>query len=202
MVLAADGRGAEAERAYDAAIAALAKLDERELAEHLEALWYLAWAETFTDRFESAVEYARRGLELSRATGQERLVVPLMLAAVFPLEMLCRITEAVDVGAAAVDAARLSGNPHHLSWALWEYGLVCWYGGDSGGARVALAESQRARRRDRAQHPLGGDARLGAVQRAGLRRRARRQQGAHAARVRRPGDAARGARPSAASPGI
>ena len=106
-------------------------------------LWYLAWAETFTDRFESAVEYARRGLELSRATGQERLVVPLMLATVFPLEMLCRITEAVDVGAAAVDAARLSGNPHHLSWALWEYGLVCWYGGDSGTARIALAESQQ-----------------------------------------------------------
>ena len=94
MVLAADGRGAEAERAYDAATAALAKLTEAELAEHLETLWYLAWAETFTDRFESAVEYARRGLELSRVTGQERLVVPLMLAAVFPLEMLCRITEA------------------------------------------------------------------------------------------------------------
>ena len=143
MVLAAEGRGEEAERAYDTAIEALAKLGEGELAEHLEVLWYLAWAETFTDRFESAVEYARRGLELSRATGQERLIVPLMLATVFPLEMLCRITEAVDVGAAAVDAARLSGNPHHLSWALWEHGLVCWYGGDSGTARIALAESQQ-----------------------------------------------------------
>ena len=141
MVLAAEGRQAEAERAYDTAIAAVAKLGEGELAEHLEVLWYLAWAEAFTDRFESAVEYGRRGLELSRATGQERLVVPLMLSAVFPLEMLGRITEACEVGAAAVDAARLSGNPHHLSWALWEYGLVCWYGGDSRAARVAIAES-------------------------------------------------------------
>ena len=142
MVRAAEGRREEAERTLEVAIAATAKLSERELAERLDALWYMAWAETFLDRFEAAVERARRGLELSRASGQERLVVPLMLASVFPLEMLSRITEAVDIGAAAVDAARLSGNPHHLSWALWEYGLVCWYGGDSGGARVAIAESQ------------------------------------------------------------
>ena len=56
--------------------------------------------------------------------------------------MLGRIDEAREAGAAAVDAARLSGNHHHLSWALWEYGLACWYGGDTGAARVALEESR------------------------------------------------------------
>jgi ATP/maltotriose-dependent transcriptional regulator MalT len=142
LVRAADGRRAEAERALSAAVAAAGQLDERELAERLDALWYLAWAETFLDRYDAALEHGRRGLELSRATGQDRLVVPLMLSSIFPLEMQGRITEAQEVGAAAVEAARLSGNPHHLGWALWEYGLTRWYGGDSTAARGALEESR------------------------------------------------------------
>jgi ATP/maltotriose-dependent transcriptional regulator MalT len=68
-------------------------------------------------------------------------VVPLTVAAVFPLEMQGRLREAQEAGAAAVDAARLTGNPHHLGWALWEYGLARWYGGDLPAARAALEES-------------------------------------------------------------
>ena len=106
----------------------------------LEALWYLAWAETFLDRYDAALEHARRGLELSRATGRESLVVPLTLASVFVLEMTGRVREAVETGASAVDAARLSGNHHFLAWALWEYGLALWYSGDVPAARAALEE--------------------------------------------------------------
>jgi ATP/maltotriose-dependent transcriptional regulator MalT len=65
-----------------------------------------------------------------------------VLSSVFPLEMQGRVHEAREAGAAAVDAARLSGNHHHLSWALWEYGLTCWYGGDTAGSRQALEESR------------------------------------------------------------
>ena len=56
----------------------------------------------------------------------------------------CRaaLIEAQEAGAAAVDAARLAGNHHHLSWALWEYGLARWYGGDGAAARAALEESR------------------------------------------------------------
>ncbi len=106
----------------------------------LEALWYLAWAETFLDRYDAALEHARRGLELSRATGRESLVVPLTLASMFVLEMTGRVREAVETGASAVDAARLSGNHHFLAWALWEYGLALWYSGDVPAARAALEE--------------------------------------------------------------
>jgi DNA-binding CsgD family transcriptional regulator/tetratricopeptide (TPR) repeat protein len=142
LVRAADGRLEQAERARDTALAEIALLDDRELVERLEALWYLAWAETFLDHYDAALEHGRRGLELSRATGQDRFVVPLLLSSVFPLEMLGRIDEAREAGAAAVDAARLSGNDHHLSWALWELGLALWYGGDTPGARLALEESR------------------------------------------------------------
>ena len=142
LVRAADGRRGQAERALDAALAEIAQLGDDELVERLEVLWYVAWSETFLDRYDAALEHGRRGIELSRATGQDRLIVPLMLSSVFPLEMLGRIDDAREAGTAAVDAARLSGNHHHLSWALWEYGLTCWYGGDTGAARVALEESR------------------------------------------------------------
>ncbi|WP_028067831.1 helix-turn-helix transcriptional regulator [Solirubrobacter soli] len=142
LVRAADGRLEQAERARDAALAEIALLDDRELVERLEALWYLAWAETFLDHYDAALEHGRHGIELCRATGQDRLIVPLVLSSVFPLEMLGRIDEAREAGASAVDAARLSGNHHHLSWALWEYGLTLWYSGDSAAARLALEESR------------------------------------------------------------
>ncbi len=142
LVRAADGRSGEAEASLRSAVAALDQLTERELAGRLELLWHLAWAETFLDRYEASLEHTRRGLELSRATGQNRLVVPLMLSSVFPLEMQARVAEAEEAGAAAVEAARLSGNAHHLFWALWEHGLSLWYAGDTPRARIELEESR------------------------------------------------------------
>ena len=69
--------------------------------------------------------------------------MPLMLSLGLPAgDARAGSHEAREAGAAAVDAARLSGNHHHLSWALWEYGLARWYGGDTGAARVALEESR------------------------------------------------------------
>ena len=141
LVLAADGQRAAAQEAVHAATSTLAGLDDRTLAAQLQSLWYLAWAETFLDQYEAALEHSRRGLELSRATGQDWLVVPLLLAPVFALEMQGRVTEARETATAAVDAARLAGNPHYLAWALWEYGLTLWYAGEVPGARAALEES-------------------------------------------------------------
>lgn len=141
LVLAASGQRAAAEQAVEAATGTLDELDDRTVAAHLEAFWYLAWAESFLDRFDASIEHGRRGLELSRATGQDWLLVPLTLASVFPYEMQGRVDDACEAGAAAVDAARLAGNPHYLAWALWEYGLALWYHGDTSGARAAFEES-------------------------------------------------------------
>ena len=142
LVRAADGRHEQAERARDTALAEIALLDDQALVERLETLWYLAWAETFLDHYDAALEHGRRGIELSRAHRAGPADRAAVLSSVFPLEMLGRIGEAREAGAAAVDAARLSGNHHHLSWALWEYGLALWYGGDSAAARLALEESR------------------------------------------------------------
>ena len=139
---AAAGMPAEAEPHLDAALALIEALDPEQLALRLEALWYLAWAETFLERYEAAVAHSRQALEISRRTGQERLVVPLMLAAVFPLQTLGRLRESSQVAAAAVEAARLGRNAHFLLWALWEYAADAAYRGDPGEARTA---AQRTR---------------------------------------------------------
>lgn len=141
LVLAANGRREDAERAVAEAAGSLAELDERTLAAHLEALWYIAWAESFLDHYDQSLEHGRRGLELSRATGQDWLLVPLTLASIFAYEMQGRIDDAREAGAAAVDAARITGNRHYLAWALWEHGLALWYHGDVPGARAAFEES-------------------------------------------------------------
>jgi len=138
---AAAGVVAEAEPQLDAALARVEALEPAQLARRLEALWYLAWAETFLERYEGALAHTRQALEISRATGQERLVVPLLLAGVFPLQMLGRMRESREVASAAVEAARLLGNRHFLLWALWEYAADVAYGGDLAEARVAARES-------------------------------------------------------------
>jgi ATP/maltotriose-dependent transcriptional regulator MalT len=139
--LAAGGRTAAAEERRATVVALVDGLTDAQLASRLDAVWYLAWAETFLDRYEAAIEHSRRAIAISRATGQGRLIVPLMLAQTFPLEMLGRVREAEEISAAAVEAARLSGNRHHLYWALWEAGLAVYFRGDYARSRALLEES-------------------------------------------------------------
>src|SRR5215218_4090512 len=60
---AAAGVVAEAEPQLDAALARVEALEPAQLARRLEALWYLAWAETFLERYEGALAHTRQALE-------------------------------------------------------------------------------------------------------------------------------------------
>jgi DNA-binding NarL/FixJ family response regulator len=102
------------------AVAALEGVGEPVLADRIELFFYLAWAETYIEELESAIATANRGIELSRATGQGHLIVPLMLTRALPLDALGRLAESVAVGEEAIEAARASQNPQYLFWALWE----------------------------------------------------------------------------------
>jgi DNA-binding CsgD family transcriptional regulator len=102
------------------AVAALEGLDELMLADRIEIFFYLGWAETYIEELESALATANRGIELSRATGQGHLIVPLMLTRSLPLDALGRLEESIAVGEEAIEAARASQNPQYLFWALWE----------------------------------------------------------------------------------
>ena len=81
---------------------------DAELAPRLEALYHLAWAETYLEHYEDAVAHAERGVAIARAFGQGRLLVPLSLARNFPFEMQGRLRDAIELCESALEAARLS----------------------------------------------------------------------------------------------
>ena len=55
------------------------QLTDEELAPRLEALYYLGWAETYLERYADGIGRFERGLEIARATGDGRLLIPMML---------------------------------------------------------------------------------------------------------------------------
>jgi DNA-binding CsgD family transcriptional regulator len=123
--------------------AAVDALADAELAPRLEALYYLAWAETYLEHYDDAVAHAERGIVIARAFGQGRLLVPLSLARNFPFEMQGRLREAIELCESALEAARLSASAHELYRALFELGWTLYYAGDLDGALAAHEESSR-----------------------------------------------------------
>ena len=127
----------------DEALAALARLSDAELAPRLEALYHLAWAETYLEHYDEAVAHVERGIAIARAFGEGQLLVPLQLAKNFPFEMQGRLSEAIELCETALEAARLSASPHELYRALFELGWTLYYAGDLDGAIAAHEESSR-----------------------------------------------------------
>jgi DNA-binding NarL/FixJ family response regulator/tetratricopeptide (TPR) repeat protein len=140
---AAAGRMAEARGHRDVAAAHLEALPDAELAPRLEALYYLGWAENYLERYDDAIARSERAIAIGRATGEGRLLVPLMLMKGYPYEMQGRLAEAVADCDTAVEIARLSTNPHDLFWALFELGWARYFSGDLDAAIAACQESAR-----------------------------------------------------------
>jgi DNA-binding CsgD family transcriptional regulator/tetratricopeptide (TPR) repeat protein len=137
----AAGLIAAAEAHRDEARAEIDRLSDAELAPRLEALVYLGWAETYLERYDDAIGHAERGVRIARATGEGRLLVPLMLVPNFSLEMQGRLAEGIDCCEAALEVARVSANTHELYRALFELGWTRYYMGDLDGAIAAYEES-------------------------------------------------------------
>ena len=137
------GTIADAEEHRREARAEVDALSDAELAPRLEALYHLAWAETYLEHYDDAVAHAERGIAIARAFGEGRLLVPLSLARNFPFEMQGRLREAIELCESALEAARLSASPHELYRALFELGWTLYYAGDLDGAIAAHEESSR-----------------------------------------------------------
>jgi ATP/maltotriose-dependent transcriptional regulator MalT len=143
LAAAVQGQTALAQEHRELAVTELERLPESELARRLDALYHLGWAENYLERYDDAIAHADRGLDLARATGQGRLMVPLLLIKGYPFEMQGRIEEAVEAAQTAVEIARLSANPHYLFWAWFEVAWARYYGGDLTAAIEACDESLR-----------------------------------------------------------
>ena len=140
---AAAGRIGAAREHHREAIALVDALADHEIAPHLETFTYLAWAENYLEKYESAIAHSDRGVAIGRAAGAGQLLVPTMLVKGYPYELQGKLAEAIELCESAVDAMRLAANPHYLFWALFELGWARYYAGDLAGAIAAGEESAR-----------------------------------------------------------
>jgi DNA-binding NarL/FixJ family response regulator/tetratricopeptide (TPR) repeat protein len=133
----------DAREHLEEAVAHVDGSSDAELAPYQECLCYLAWAENFLERYEDALAHSDRGIRIGRATGEGRVLAPMMLVKCFPFEMVGRMREAVELCETVVEATRLAANPHYHFWALFELGWAHYYSGNLDEAIAAGEESAR-----------------------------------------------------------
>ena len=85
------------------ALEQIERMDDAELANRLETLYYLGWAENYLERYDDAIAHAERGVAIARAIGEGRLLVPLMLVRAYPFEMQGRLTDCLLYTSDAAD---------------------------------------------------------------------------------------------------
>ena len=182
---ASAGQIAPAREHREEALAEIDRLTDAELAPRLEALYYLGWAENYLEHYDAAIAHVDRGIAIARATGEGRLLLPMMLVQGYPFEIQGQMAAAIELCDAAVEAARVSANPHYLFWALFELAWARYYSGDLERHDRGL-RGERAGRRpdDRRDDAVGGwRSGLGARLRLVRARRARNGAGDHAHRL-------------------
>jgi len=123
------------------ALREIERLSDAELAARLDILYFLGWAETYLEDFDCAIERSERGVELARASGDGRLLVPMMLLPCYAFEQQGRLAEATQVAETAVEVARLSANPHLLFWSLFELAWTRYFCGRLDEAIATAEES-------------------------------------------------------------
>ena len=109
---------ADAQALREDAAARLDALDDGALAGRLDTAYYLGFAEFFCEHYDDAIRHFRRGIAVSRASGQGQFVIPMTIGLAHALEVRGRLAEAAEHADAAVEGARLWGNDQMLCFAL------------------------------------------------------------------------------------
>ena len=135
------GRIAEGQVAAVAASARLDALGDDAIALRLDAPYYLGFAEYFAERYDDAIRHLRRGIAVSRASGQGQFATPMAIGLAHAYEVTGRPRAGLDQAEAAVEAARLSGNGQILCWALTAEAWIAAIAGELPRARAAGAEA-------------------------------------------------------------
>jgi DNA-binding CsgD family transcriptional regulator len=135
------GRTESAQALQAAAAARLDALDDGALAGRPDTPYYLGFAEFFCERYDDSIRHFRRGIAVSRASGQGQFVIPMTIGLAHALEVRGRLAEAAEHSAAAVEGARLWGNPQMLCFALTADAWISAVRGELPRARSAGAEA-------------------------------------------------------------
>jgi DNA-binding CsgD family transcriptional regulator len=135
------GRIAEAQAAASAAAARLDALGDEAIALRLDAPYYLGFAEYFAERYEAVIRHLRRGIAISRASGQGQFATPMAIGLAHAYEVTGHPRIGLEQAEAAAEAARLSGNRQVLCWALTAEAWIASIAGELSRARTAGAEA-------------------------------------------------------------
>ncbi|WP_203990884.1 helix-turn-helix transcriptional regulator [Sphaerisporangium rufum] len=140
----AAGRVAEALRSADAADRLVGVALDDHLAEWLDAVAWLCWAETYLGRCSAALRHFDRAEAVARATGQTYILTNLLAGRARTLVVLGRLPEALETAEESVEGARLLNSGQQLVFALTQLCLAAALSGDSGAAVSAGEEAVRA----------------------------------------------------------
>ncbi len=135
------GDTAEAQALQEEASGRLDMLDDGGLAARVDAAYYLGFAEFFCERYDDGIRHLRRGIMVSRASGQGQFVIPMTIGLAHTLEVRGRLAEAAEHADAAVEGARLWGNRQMLCFALTADAWVSALRGEIPRARAAGDEA-------------------------------------------------------------
>ncbi len=85
----------------------------------LDAFYSLGWAAIHLERYEEALDYFRRGLDIALRANVARHMMTLRSEQAEALIRMGRAADAVAQADEAVEAARLHPSPRYLWWSLW-----------------------------------------------------------------------------------
>ena len=124
------GTAEEAARRCSEAAAIVDAMPDAELALRLDAITYLATAESYNERFAEAASHAERGLALARSTGQGEMLPMLIPSMCTVFLALGRVTDAIALADEAMEGARLTGNAQALALYAFNRALMTVLRGD------------------------------------------------------------------------
>lgn len=124
------GRGEEAAPHLARAEELLAALSDADLADRVEAVSRVGWAQLYLERFATARAHFDRGLAISRASGQSQFVPYLLQGMALSEAPLGNRDAALELSESAVEAARLMNVEFVLAAALISRGAAALVSGD------------------------------------------------------------------------
>lgn len=140
-----DGRISEAFRYVEAADRLFSAVSDDDLAECLDAVAFLCWAEVLMGRYDDALRHLDRSVATARSTGQSYILAYMLAARARALTMQGRLAEAGIAAEEAAEVGRLISSGESLGFALTQQCLVASWSGDHD---AALRHGDEAVRHD------------------------------------------------------
>ncbi len=137
----AAGRAAEAVRYAEAADRLVSAAPDDHLAEWLDTIAWLCWAEINLGRYADAQRHFDRAAAVARSTGQSYILTNLLAGKARTLITMGRLAEAQATAEESVEGARLLDSGQQLVFALTQRCLAESWSGDDGAALLAADEA-------------------------------------------------------------